>query len=259
MNERLQYSHLMNYITQHNRKLSKTYTWTDDAQRVSATAFNNQRLRWSNKTSICLILSTLDNKFIACSRKHSFLYSEIVRCRSVFRKKRLFLTYTKFLKKIERPFLSSKLNVPLDDPGTEHNDIIFPGGLPKNEEDPIMCLSREIKEEINIDSKDIYIDSRFFVHLFIEDLLSNRIYETILFLGKTTLTSHEILNNFLANREIKSLVFLDTLEKGVMCDVLRYVLAVSRLKCFGSVGDKTELLYDKVTESVKKMTRYGFD
>ncbi|AGU99768.1 m085R [Myxoma virus] len=259
MNDRLATSHLMKYIVQNNRRLSKTYTWKDDSQRVSATGFSNQCLRWSTKTSICLILSTLDNKFIACSRKHSFLYSEIERCRSVFRKKRLFLTYTRFLKKMERSFLSSKLNVPLNDPGTEHNDIIFPGGLPRYEEDPLMCLSREIKEEINIDSKDIYIDSRFFVHLFIEDLLSNRIYETILFLGNTTLASHEILNNFLANREIKSLVFLDALEKGLICDVLRYVLAVSRLKCFGSTGDKTESLYDKATESAKKMTRYGFD
>ncbi|ABI99080.1 MutT motif protein [Deerpox virus W-1170-84] len=230
------YSKMFNYITKNNRKLSKTYIISDDVQKILITGFNNQKLCNSNKVSICAVLLTRDNKFIGCSRKNSFLYTEIVRSKNMFRKERLFLKYTKYLKKIERQLLSLELNLNIADSDEDHNNIIFPGGIPRSGEDPLECLSREIKEETNIDSKDILLDSRFFIHMFIEDLLTDRIYETILFFGKTNLTSEDVLNNFVSNKEIKSLVFLNKFDTGLSNDIIRFVLSISELKCFGNNG-----------------------
>ncbi|AAR07443.1 87R [Yaba monkey tumor virus] len=233
------YSNFFVYITQNNRKLSKTYTIIDDSQRVFATGFNNQVLKFIKKISVCAILVTSDNKYIACSRNSSFLFSEIIRSKNQFRKKRLFLKYPNYLKKTERQILSSELNIKLShDIEKDYSNIIFPGGMPKNGENVLSCLSREIKEEINVDNRHIFLDLRFFLHLLIEDLLTDKVYETILFMGKTTLSSKEISNNFLSNKEIKSLVFFDKSEDGLICEIVRLALSISKLKCFGNNGIK---------------------
>ncbi|CAC21325.1 87R protein [Yaba-like disease virus] len=246
------YSNVLVYIMKNNRKLSKTYTLIDDSQRVFATGFNNQVLQFIKKISICAILLTSDNKYIACSRNSSFLFNEIIRSKNQFRKKRLFLKYPNYLKKTERQFLSSELNIKLSyDIEKDYSNIIFPGGIPKNGENVLTCLSREIKEEINIDNRYIFLDSRFFIHLLIEDLLTNRVYETILFMGKTTLSSKEVSNNFLSNKEIKSLVFFDKSEDGLFCEIVRFALSISKLKCFGNNGTR-----DSLHKLVKDPIRY---
>ncbi|WKF20815.1 mutT motif putative gene expression regulator [Lumpy skin disease virus] len=80
--------------------------------------------------------------------------------------------------------------------------------------------------------------------MLIEDLLTDRFYENILFFGKTFLTSNEIIHNFFSNKEIKSLVFFDSLYNGIEGDIIRFVLDISRLKCFGNKGYE---LYNKNT------------
>ncbi|AGZ95402.1 mRNA decapping enzyme [Goatpox virus] len=245
-------SSLFNYIIKRNRKLSKTYILSSDNQKIYVTGFNNQSLDNVKKVSISIVMLTSDNKFLACSRRHSFLFTEIIRSKNIFRKRRLFLKYSNFLKKNERIILSSELDIKLSSSDYENDfsNIIFPGGVIRNEEDVIKCLSREIKEEVNIDSKDIFLDYRFFIHMLIEDLLTDRFYENILFFGKTFLTSNEIIHNFFSNKEIKSLVFFDSLYNGIEGDIIRFVLNISRLKCFGNKGYK---LYNKNTfKSLKK-------
>ncbi|QDJ95096.1 mRNA decapping enzyme [Hypsugopox virus] len=230
-------------IIKYNRKLSKTYTWSDNVQRIYATGFNNQLLWCPKRISICAVLATTDNKYVACMRKSSFLFTEIIRSRNDFRKKRLFTKYSNFLKKKERKYLSSKLNLYCDETENhEHSDIIFPGGLPKSGEDAISCLSRELKEEINIDSKYIYIDSRFFIHLLIEDLLTDRVFDSILFLGRVMLSSEEVAKQFSSNREINALVFLDNTGTSVASEIVKYAITLSKFKCSGSSGCKTDAL-----------------
>ncbi|QKS68565.1 mutT motif protein [Lumpy skin disease virus] len=239
-------SSLFNDIIKRNRKLSKTYILSSNNQKIYVTGFNNQSLDNIKKVSISIVMLTSDNKFLACSRRHSFLFTEIIRSKNIFRKRRLFLKYSNFLKKNERIILSSELDIKLSssDHENDFSNIIFPGGVIRNEEDVIKCLSREIKEEVNIDSKDIFLDYRFFIHMLIEDLLTDRFYENILFFGKTFLTSNEIIHNFFSNKEIKSLVFFDSLYNGIEGDIIRFVLDISRLKCFGNKGYK---LYNKNT------------
>ncbi|AAL69823.1 SPV084 mutT motif gene expression regulator [Swinepox virus] len=231
------------YINNNNTKLTKTYIWSDDIQRIRATGFIYQCLLYINRISICALILTSDNKYIACYRKHSFLYTEIIRSRNVFRKKRLFMKYAKYLRKKERQYLLNELNIDnsLTNETNDHRNIIFPGGQPKIGEDFFLCLAREIKEEINIDTKNISIDYRFFIHMFIDDLLIDRVYETILFLGKTDLSSDDILNNFLSNREITSIVFLDTFDEGIHGDIIRFVLSVSKLKCLEKKENNIQL------------------
>ncbi|ASK51293.1 mRNA decapping enzyme [Eptesipox virus] len=251
----LHQSKIYSSIIKYNRRLTKTYTWSDNVQRIYATGFNNQLLWCPKRISICAILATTDDKYVACMRKSSFLFTEIIRSRNDFRKRRLFTKYSNFLKKRERKYLSTKLNIDCEELNIseEHNDIIFPGGLPKSGEDAISCLSRELKEEINIDCKDISIDSRFFVHLLIEDLLTDRVFDSILFLGKVMLSSEQILKQFSSNREIKSLVFLDKVGNSVANEIVNYAVTLSKFKCTGSSGCKTDALYKYSKHNIKEL------
>nr|WGO62713.1 mutT motif protein [Wadden Sea poxvirus] len=247
-----EYSNILASILTQNRPLSRTYSWTDNTQKVYATAFTNQLLKCSKKISICAILSTIDNKFLACLRTNTFLFTEIIKTKNNIRKKRLFLKYSKYLRKIERRILSLELRIFPEDSDNEYNNIMFPGGIPKPGEDIILCLAREIKEEINIDNKHIFLDSRFFVHTLIEDKLIDRTFETILFLGKVSLTSKEVSDKFLANKEVRSLIFLDTIGEGIEYDIVRYVISISRLKCYGNKGKTIDSLQKKVNELLNK-------
>ncbi|QHG62646.1 mRNA decapping enzyme [Cetacean poxvirus 1] len=229
-------SKVLLYIMKNNRSLSRTYVWESTTQRISVKAFSNQFLWCPRRISVCAILSTNDDKFLACLRRHSFLFTEIIRTKNIVRKERLLLKHGKFLRKAERKMLCSEFSM-LPDDDHDHNDVIFPGGIPLPGEDVISCLSREIKEETNLDREYIYLDSRFFVYASIEDLLIDRMFEALLFLGNVNLTSCEIQSKFSENNEVSSLEFLDPVSgEGLQCDLVRYVLSISRMKCSGNKG-----------------------
>ncbi|QHR82627.1 decapping enzyme [Brazilian porcupinepox virus 1] len=236
------YNNILNKIIKYNRKLSKTYTLSDETQKIQITGFNNYYLSFPKMVSICAIILTSDKKYVACSRYNSFLFSEIKISKNTNRKRYLFLNYTKFLKRKEIEILSDELKIYNINYDYDYNNIIFPGGKPKNGEDVIQCLSREIKEETNIDSSDINIDSRFFVHLYIEDLIINKVYNTIIFLGETYLSSDYIYNNFIPNTEIKSLIFLNKYDNGIYGDIVRFTTSISTIKCFGNMGNRYQSL-----------------
>ncbi len=244
-------SNVYTHIIKKNRRLSKQYIWENESQRVTVIAFANQFLWCPRLISVCAILSTRDNKFLACLRKNSFVFTEIIRTHNMVRKKRLFLKYSDFLRKSERKFLREKLSLSCEEPEKEHDDVIFPGGLPRPGEDVALCLSRELKEETNIDSKFVFLDTRFFVYALIEDLLIDRSFEAIFFLGDVDLSSSEILSEFSSNNEIKSLIFIDSLGEGLESELVRYVLSISRLKCYGNKGEFRYSLRDQANESLK--------
>ncbi|ADT91116.1 decapping enzyme [Cotia virus SPAn232] len=241
------YNNLLEYISKSNRKLSKTYTLYDDCQRIHATGFINQNyMKFPLNVSFCAVILTSDNKYITCSRNDSFLFSEIKRLNNVSRKRYLFSKYSRYLRRWERKQLSNELDINTNNNiDYDYSNIIFPGGMPNVGETVLECLSREIKEEINMDSKDIFIDSRFFVHLYIDDIMINKFFNTILFFGETYLSSKHIRENFISNNEVKSLIFLNRYDKGICGDIIRFVIAVSKIKCFGNRGNKREMLYKK--------------
>ncbi|UZL87755.1 MutT motif protein, partial [Monkeypox virus] len=157
-------SSIISQIIKYNRRLAKSIICEDDSQIITLTAFVNQCLWCHKRVSVSAILLTTDNKILVCNRRDSFLYSEIIRTRNMYRKKRLFLNYSNYLNKQERSILSSFFSL---DPATADNDrinAIYPGGIPKRGENVPECLSREIKEEVNIDNSFVFIDTRFFIH-----------------------------------------------------------------------------------------------
>ncbi|APG58305.1 mRNA-decapping protein D10 [BeAn 58058 virus] len=184
------YNNLLEYISKCNRKLSKTYTLHDDCQQIHITGFNNQNyMKFPLSVSFSAVILTSDNKYIACSRNDSFLFSEINRLRNISRKRYLFSKYSRYLRRRERVQLSNELDIHTykNNIDYDYSNIIFPGGLAIIGETVLECLSREIKEEINMDSEDIFIDSRFFVHLYINDIMINKFFNTILFFGRNIL------------------------------------------------------------------------
>lgn len=100
-------SSIISQIIKYNRRLAKSIICEDDSQIITLTAFVNQCLWCHKRVSVSAILLTTDNKILVCNRRDSFLYSEIIRTRNMFRKKRLFLNYSNYLSKQERSILSS--------------------------------------------------------------------------------------------------------------------------------------------------------
>ncbi|CCD83264.1 MutT motif protein / mRNA de-capping protein [Squirrelpox virus] len=223
-------------ISRRNRKLARPLVCGDDTQRVSATAYVNQALETRRRISVCAILVTMDGKFLACQRRNSFLFSEIRRTRNTRRKLWLLSKHSRFLRASERRALERELDVPCAAEAPEHQDIIFPGGTPFSGEDAAACIARELKEETNVDGADVCLDTRFFIHARIDDLLIGRYFDTIYLLGAVWLTSEEIKKRFMENDEVCALTFLDALGEGPACDIVRYALSVSRLRCSGSLG-----------------------
>ncbi|AWU47130.1 mRNA decapping enzyme [Sea otter poxvirus] len=227
------------YLSKHNRKLAKTYIFTDEEQRIYITAFVNQHLYNNKRVSLCVILSTLDGKFLACMRKNTFLFTEILQLGNKNRIKRLLEKYSKFLLPGELEKLEYIYNTRFKcvDSGHAKGNVIFPGGTPKPGESTTICISRELKEETNVDAKHVILDTRFFLHVHIDDLLTGKDFDAILFLGDVDLHSNEILQKFCANEEVASLAFLDPIDKGIACELVRYALSVRQLNCWGTNGN----------------------
>ncbi|UXL98934.1 MutT motif protein [Monkeypox virus] len=241
-------SSIISQIIKYNRRLAKSIICEDDSQIITLTAFVNQCLWCHKRVSVSAILLTTDNKILVCNRRDSFLYSEIIRTRNMYRKKRLFLNYSNYLNKQERSILSSFFSL---DPATADNDrinAIYPGGIPKRGENVPECLSREIKEEVNIDNSFVFIDTRFFIHGIIEDTIINKFFEVIFFVGQISLTSDQIIDTFKSNHEIKDLIFLDPNSgNGLQYEIAKYALDTAKLKCYGHRGCYYESL-KKLTE-----------
>ncbi|AAL40565.1 MutT motif protein [Monkeypox virus] len=241
-------SSIISQIIKYNRRLAKSIICEDDSQIITLTAFVNQCLWCHKRVSVSAILLTTDNKILVCNRRDSFLYSEIIRTRNMYRKKRLFLNYSNYLNKQERSILSSFFSL---DPATADNDrinAIYPGGIPKRGENVPECLSREIKEEVNIDNSFVFIDTRFFIHGIIEDTIINKFFEVIFFVGRISLTSDQIIDTFKSNHEIKDLIFLDPNSgNGLQYEIAKYALDTAKLKCYGHRGCYYESL-KKLTE-----------
>ncbi|AOP31593.1 mRNA decapping enzyme [Skunkpox virus] len=245
-------SSVISRIIKYNRRLAKSIICEDDSQIITLTAFVNQYLWCHKRVSISAILLTTDNKILVCNRRDSFLYSEIIRTRNMSRKKRLFLNYSDYLNKQERSILSSFFSL---DPITTDNDrteTIYPGGIPKKGENVPECLSRELKEEVNIDNSCIFIDTRFFIHGIIEDTIINKFFEVIFFFGKISLTSDQIIDKFKSNHEIKDIVFLDpNTGNGLQYEIAKYALDTAKLKCYGHRGCYYESLKNLTNGSVQ--------
>ena len=206
-----------------NPRLSRPFVFADGAQRVTLTAFAFRRLDLRQRLSVGGILMTADGKFLVCQRRRSFLFSEIRSSRNLFRRQRLFRMHSRFLGACERRALSAELALPSEH-ANHHVDLIFPGGAPRAREGTLECLLREIKEETNIDREHVRIDERAFLHAYIADLLIDKQFDTVLFLGAVRLTCAQIRAVFVANAEVAALSFVDADNAGdaVACKIVRY-------------------------------------
>ncbi|ANS71174.1 mRNA decapping enzyme [Pteropox virus] len=234
---------VLSTISKTNRRLARTYNFSDDEQRLRVTGFVNNKMYNSKLVSVCAILSTLDGKYLACLRRNSFLYSEIRKSKSRKRNINLLTKYSKFLRPGELKELKTlhSINKTFVD-GNNKGNVIFPGGSPKRGENAVKCISRELKEETNIDSKHVSLDTRFFVYVNIDDLLTGKEYDAIFFLGTVNLTSDEIVDNFFSNDEVVTLLFLSPYGQGIACDIIRYALSIQQLDCWGTRGYKNSYL-----------------
>lgn len=211
-------------LCRHNKRLSRSIVYTDRVQRVTLTVFAYRHIAPRRRFSIGGILMTKDGKFIVCHRRNSFLFTEIRHSRNLFRRQRLFLTHGRWLGASERLRLSAELALPSEH-SHDHVDFVFPGGAPLARESVSECLLREIKEETNIDSRFISLDERVFLHAHTTDLLIDKQFDTVLFLGTVQLTCEQVRAAFVANAEVRALSFVDAdnSRDDVASKIVRYV------------------------------------
>lgn len=216
-------SHMFDELCRTNRRLSRSVVYTDRVQRATLTAFEYRRLRARKRYSVGGILMTKDGKFIICHRRNSFLFTEIRLCRNMYRRQRLFVMHGRWLGVGERRCLSKELSLP-EEHSNDHVDLVFPGGAPLSHESATECLLREIKEETNIDSKYVFLDRRVFIHVHTADLLIDKQFDTVLFLGTVQLTCDQILEMFVANAEVRAISFVDANNSrdDVASKIVRY-------------------------------------
>ncbi|QGN68094.1 MutT family NTP phosphohydrolase [Equine molluscum contagiosum-like virus] len=209
-----------------NRRVSRSIVYADGAQRVTLTAFAFRQLGVRARLSVGGILMTADGKFLVCHRRRSFLFTEIRHSRNLFRRQRLFRLHSRYLGAGERRRLSAELAMPSEHEN-DHVDLIFPGGTPRAHEGALECLLREIKEETNIDREHVRIDERVFLHAHIVDLLIDKQFDTVLFLGAVRRTCEQIRAGFVANAEVDALSFVDAdnSQDAVACKIVRHAAA----------------------------------
>ncbi|ASC55569.1 NTP pyrophosphohydrolase-like protein [Seal parapoxvirus] len=219
------YASLFSKLVKSNRRLGSTRVFRDPLQHISATAFVFQRVDQPRRISICAVLTTTDGLVVACCRRHSFLSSELAETKSPARR---VLLETKHANALAR----SGAVRPRD-------DVMFPGGAPLRGEGLLECVVREVEEETGIGRNHVRIDNRMFVHAFIDDLVTGRDFDAIIFTGTVRLSSAEVERQFLPNREVKGLVFLravDDSAAGVMARLAAFALAAAMLRCWGSAA-----------------------
>ncbi|ARF02675.1 SWPV1-065 [Shearwaterpox virus] len=216
-----------------NKLLLRPCVFSDNIQLIKLVAYEYDNLRINNRLSIAGVIKTKDDKFVLCHRNNSFLFTEIILTRDRQRKMYLFKHYSKYMSNREREILSCRLSLP-NNYIYNHTDIILPGGKIKNREGISNCLVREIKEELNIDSSYLYIFEDCFVHGIIHDKLIEKDFEVILLYVETDLTSKEVMELFIPNKEVKEISFIsinDTDKKYIYNNVIKYITDAVRLYC----------------------------
>ncbi|AID46795.1 muT motif expression regulator [Penguinpox virus] len=213
-----------------NKLLLRPSVYSDNIQKIKLVAYEYGKLHATYPISVIGIMKTIDDKFILCHRYNSFLFSEIAFTKDKQRKIKLFKKHSKYMSNIERDILSYKLSLP-NNYNTNHIDIIFPGGKIKDLESITNCLVREIKEELNIDSSYLAICKNCFVYGSIYDRLIDKDFEVIALYVETDLTSRQVLNKFIPNREIKGISFIDATDINkdyLYTNVIKYIINAVR-------------------------------
>ncbi len=217
------YTSLLSKLLKSNRRLGSTRVFRDPLQHISATAFVHRRIDRHRRVSICAVLTTTDGLVVACRRRHSFLSSELAETRSPARRVLLATKHADALARLgaARP----------------RDDVMFPGGAPLSGESPLACVLREVEEETGLRGDQVSVDERLFVHAFIDDLVSGRDFDAIIFTGAVALSSAEVAKQFRPNDEVKGLVFLrpeDAEGVGVMARLAAFARCAARLRCWGA-------------------------
>ncbi|AAR98296.1 ORF071 NPH-PPH downregulator [Orf virus] len=217
------YTSLLSKLLKSNRRLGSTRVFRDPLQHISATAFVHRRIDRHRRVSICAVLTTTDGLVVACRRRYSFLSSELAETRSPARRVLLATKHADALARLgaARP----------------RDDVMFPGGAPLSGESPLACVLREVEEETGLRGDQVNVDERLFVHAFIDDLVSGRDFDAIIFTGAVALSSAEVAKQFRPNDEVKGLVFLrpeDAEGVGVMARLAAFARCAARLRCWGA-------------------------
>ncbi|ALA62405.1 MutT motif protein [Turkeypox virus] len=209
-----------------NRLLLRPCVFSDKMQKIKLVAYEYDKLSPTYPLSVIGVTKTLDNKFIVCHRSKSFLFSEILSTKDVRRKIMLFKRHSKYLGKRERDKLSNQLSLP-NNYVNNHIDIIFPGGRMECHEGIPNCLVREIKEELNIDASHLMVFKNCFVHGIIYDQLIDKDFEVILLYVEVCLTSRQVINKFIPNKEIDNISFIDSkdINKNYLFNnIIKYII-----------------------------------
>ncbi|WZD65415.1 mRNA-decapping protein [Bovine papular stomatitis virus] len=218
------YTSLLSKLVKANRRLGSTRVFRDPLQHISATAFVHRRIDRYRRISICAVLTTTDGLVVACRRRLSFLSTELAETRSAARRVMLAARHADAISRIGA--------------SRSRDDVMFPGGAPLPGETFVDCVAREVEEETGIRRDQMRIDERMFVHAFIDDLVTGRDFDAIIFTGDLRLSSAEVERQFVPNGEVKGLLFLRPAEDagGVMARLAAFARAAARMRCWGSAA-----------------------
>nr|WNT71206.1 MAG: NPH-PPH downregulator [Equine parapoxvirus] len=215
------YVSLLSRLARSNRRLGASRVFKDAMQCITATAFVHRRVERPRRVSIGAVLTTDDGLVVACRRRHSFFWSEIADTRSAARRGRLAAKHAAALARAGAARAA--------------DDVVFPGGAPLRGESAVDCALREVEEETGIRRADVALDTRLFVHAFIDDLVTGRDFDAVLFTGAVRLTSAEVARRFAPNSEVKGLVFLRPGEGGVVGALAAFAREAARARCWGAL------------------------
>lgn len=221
------YTSLATRLVRHNRRLGSTRVFRDPLQHISATAFVHRRIDRTRRISICAALTTADGLVVACRRRHSFLSTALAETRSPARRVMLAAKHADALARVG----AMGARAPRD-------DVMLPGGAPLPGESLLDCVRREVEEETGIARELVRIDERMFVHAFIDDLVSGRDFDAIIFTGSVGMSASEVECRFRPNGEVKGLVFLRPVEDAgpLVARLAAFAGAAARLRCWGSAS-----------------------
>lgn len=216
------YTSLLSKLLKSNRRLGSTRVFRDPLQHISATAFVHRRIDRHRRVSICAVLTTTDGLVVACRRRYSF----VLRARgdALARAARAARNQARGRSRAPRRRAPAR---------RRH----VSGRRAAVRESPLACVLREVEEETGLRGDQVSVDERLFVHAFIDDLVSGRDFDAIIFTGAVALSSAEVAKQFRPNDEVKGLVFLhpeDAEGVGVMARLAAFARCAARLRCWGA-------------------------